>query len=386
MVGSLSAFSQDRLREARIVVAGCGALGNEVLKNLVHAGAGHIAAICEELCWSAPGENIDDPAHPEIDVQAAETGMLLAWTVRKHGPRLKELNPDICITTVCGDVAYDVGLGVFREADVVIGCVDSRWARYCINRLCMRAGTPWVDGGIDGLEGTARVFVPGRNCYACNLGPQGLDELRRRVSCAGVIRRQEEAGHVPTTGVAASVIGAVQVQEAMKLLHPEALEDGSLGSLAGRIFYYDGRHLTTRTAEFEAYDDDCPVHERWEPVGKIGLDIESTVEAALEGLAVATGTRDVAFWLHDDCFVDVVGEKDGDLSWDVMLPGRKVASFVEAHPEMRSYPYSALWQNEFSSVDAAFPYRTMTLGELGIPPRDVLKVRAAGRTMYFEIG
>lgn len=378
MVGSLSAFSQDRLREARIVVAGCGALGNEVLKNLALAGAGHITIVdFDEVEPSNLNRSVlfrrEDAAGGRLKVDAA-------------AGRLKELNPDICITTVCGDVAYDVGLGVFREADVVIGCVDSRWARYCINRLCMRAGTPWVDGGIDGLEGTARVFVPGRNCYACNLGPQGLDELRRRVSCAGVIRRQEEAGHVPTTGVAASVIGAVQVQEAMKLLHPEALEDGSLGSLAGRIFYYDGRHLTTRTAEFEAYDDDCPVHERWEPVGKIGLDIESTVEAALEGLAVATGTRDVAFWLHDDCFVDVVGEKDGDLSWDVMLPGRKVAPFVETHPEMRSYPYSALWQNEFSSVDAAFPYRTMTLGELGIPPRDVLKVRAAGRTMYFEIG
>ena len=378
MVGSLSAFSQDRLREARIVVAGCGALGNEVLKNLALAGAGHITIVdFDEVEPSNLNRSVlfrrEDAAGGRLKVDAA-------------AGRLKELNPDICITTVCGDVAYDVGLGVFREADVVIGCVDSRWARYCINRLCMRAGTPWVDGGIDGLEGTARVFVPGRNCYACNLGPQGLDELRRRVSCAGVIRRQEEAGHVPTTGVAASVIGAVQVQEAMKLLHPEALEDGSLGSLAGRIFYYDGRHLTTRTAEFEAYDDDCPVHERWEPVGKIGLDIESTVEAALEGLAVATGTRDGAFLLHDDCFVDVVGEKDGDLSWDVMLPGRKVASFVEAHPEMRSYPYSALWQNEFSSVDAAFPYRTMTLGELGIPPRDVLKVRAAGRTMYFEIG
>lgn len=378
MVGALSAFSQDRLRDARIVVAGCGALGNEVLKNLALAGAGHITIVdFDEVEPSNLNRSVlfrrEDAAEGRLKVDAAAT-------------RLKELNPDICITTVCGDVAYDVGLGVFRDADVVIGCVDSRWARYCINRLCMRAGTPWVDGGIDGLEGTARVFVPGRNCYACNLGPQGLNELRRRASCAGVIRRQEEAGHVPTTGVAASVIGAVQVQEAMKLLHPEALEDGSLESLVGKMFYYDGRHLTTRTAEFEAYDDDCPVHERWAPVGKIGLDIESTVEAALESLAAATGTRDVAFWLHDDCFVDVVEEKDGGLSWPVMLPGRKVASFVEARPEMRSFPYSALWQNEFRSVDAAFPYRTLTLGELGIPPRDVLKVRAAGRTMYFEIG
>lgn len=371
------AFSQERLKEARIIVAGCGALGNEVLKNLALAGAGHITIVdFDEVEMSNLNRSVlfrrEDAAEGRRKVDAAAV-------------RLKDLNPGLELNTIYGDVAYDVGLGLFREADVVIGCVDSRWARYCINRLCMRAGTPWVDGGIDGLEGTARVFVPGRNCYACNLGPEGLEELKRRASCSGTIRRQEAAGHVPTTGVAASVIGAVQVQEAMKLLHPEALEGGALTSLEGKIFYYDGRHLTTRTAEFEAYDDDCPVHERWEPVEKKKLDVESTVETALRCLAAATGTQDVAFFLHDDCFVDFVEEKNGGRSWEVMLPGRRVAPFVEAHPEMRTYPFSALCQNEFRCVDAAFPYRTLTLGELGIPPRDVLKVRAAGRTAYFEI-
>ena len=54
-----------------------------------------ICAICEELCWSASDEVVDDPAHPEIDVQAAETGMLLAWILRRHGSRLKEISPRI---------------------------------------------------------------------------------------------------------------------------------------------------------------------------------------------------------------------------------------------------------------------------------------------------
>lgn len=126
-----------------------------------------------------------------------------------------------------GDIAYDVGLGWIRRTDVVIGCVDSRWARYCINRLCMRAGVPWVDGGISQLEGTVRVFAPGENCYACSLGPEGLDDLKRRMPCSGIIRQQEAAGHAPTTPVIASIVGAVQVQEALKIVHRQEMEDGN---------------------------------------------------------------------------------------------------------------------------------------------------------------
>ena len=36
-------FSQDRVRRARFIVAGAGAIGNEVIKNLALLGAGHVA-------------------------------------------------------------------------------------------------------------------------------------------------------------------------------------------------------------------------------------------------------------------------------------------------------------------------------------------------------
>ena len=140
--------------------------------------------------------------------------------------RLREINPSVHILPLKGDICHDIGLGLLRQMDVVVGCVDNRWARYCLNRLCMRAGVPWVDGGIDGLEGTARVFMPGKNCYACNLGPEALKDLSYRISCSTAIRRNEQAGRVPTTPVIASIIGAVEAQEAVKLLHSEELARG----------------------------------------------------------------------------------------------------------------------------------------------------------------
>lgn len=54
-----------------------------------------IGRILEESCWAQDARILDDPAKPQIDVQAAETAMLLAWVMRRHGARLRELCPNI---------------------------------------------------------------------------------------------------------------------------------------------------------------------------------------------------------------------------------------------------------------------------------------------------
>ena len=49
-----------------------------------------LGLICGEGRWAAGGGAFDDPFRPDIDLQAAETGMLLAWTLRRHGAKLGE--------------------------------------------------------------------------------------------------------------------------------------------------------------------------------------------------------------------------------------------------------------------------------------------------------
>ena len=56
-----------------------------------------IAAICEESTWSANRSNqpFDDEGHPEIDLQCAETAVLLGWTNRILGESLQQISPRI---------------------------------------------------------------------------------------------------------------------------------------------------------------------------------------------------------------------------------------------------------------------------------------------------
>ena len=370
-------LKQQQVSAAHVMVVGCGALGNEVLKNLVLLGVEHLVVVdfdvveVGNLSRSVLFSKADADAHRlKVEVVAE---------------RVKAMNPAVEIQTICGDVAYDVGLSLIRRMDVVIGCVDSRWARYCINRLCMRAGVPWVDGGIEELEGTARVFIPGKNCYACNLGPEGLRELAKRMSCTGVIRRHEEAGSAPTTSLMASVIGAVQVQEAMKLVHQEALEQGTFTSLCGKMFYYDGQHLTTKLLDFQAYDDDCVIHTCWTPIRPLALSRQSSVSEVLRLIGQTSGAQSVSLCLENDCFVDYVTERANDRRTEVMRPSHAVETFVEADSVLRGIPLSGLYQHEYREISNGFPYGELTLAQLGFPSLDVLHVVADGQDYYFEM-
>ncbi|MBO5593175.1 MAG: ThiF family adenylyltransferase [Prevotella sp.] len=370
-------FDQQQVAAARIMVVGCGALGNEVLKNLVLLGVEHIVAVDFDIV------EVGNLSRSVLfSKQDADDRRLKVEVIAE---RLKAMNPAVEVKTICGDIAYDVGLGLIRQMDVVIGCVDSRWARYCINRLCMRAGIPWVDGGIEELEGTARVFVPGKNCYACNLGPEGLKDLARRMPCSGIIRRQEQAGHAPTTSIVASVIGAVEAQEALKLVHREALERGELTSLCGKMFYYDGQHLTTKVIDFQAYDDDCAMHDRWMPIQSSELSDGQTVAEALSAIKRKFDAHEATVCLENDCFVDYVVERSNDRKTQVMCPGRAVELFVERNQVLRGIPLSGMYQHEYREIDESFPYQTCTLSQLGVPAHDVLHVMADGQDYYLEM-
>ena len=372
-----SPFRQEEVSNARIMVVGCGALGNEVLKNLILLGVRHLVVVDFDRVEK---DNLSRSVLFTKD--DADAGR---YKVDAVVQRLRQMAPETEVIPICGDIAYDVGLGLIRQMNVLIGCVDNRWARYCINRHAMRAGIPWVDGAIDTLEGTARVFRPGENCYACNLGPEGLRDMARRMSCAGMIRRNIEAGKAPTTSIAASVIGAVEVQEAMKLLHPQELQEGEQTSLCGKMFYYEGQHLTTRLVGFKAYDDDCAVHDRWEPVRKLPLTVEMTVEETLRVLQTSLQARQVNVSLTDDCFVDYVVRRDNDRRYEVMQPGRRVAACIEQDGELRGIPFSGMYQHEWRDINAAFPYRWLTLASLGVPRQAVLNVTTEQGTYYVEI-
>jgi len=203
-------WDRERLRRARVLVVGAGALGNEVIKNLALLGVGHLTIVDRDrvetsnLCRSVLFR-AGDEGRPKAEC-AAE--------------RAQELYPELEVGVRVADVLADVGLGEFRRADVVVGALDNRSARVFVNEVCARLGRPWFDGGIEVLQGIVRGFSPPTTaCYECTMSEADWQALDVRRSCSLLARRAAERGGTPTTPTMASVIGALQAQEVVKLLH-----------------------------------------------------------------------------------------------------------------------------------------------------------------------
>ena len=373
----LSWFKQKKVSSAHVMVVGCGALGNEVIKNLALFGVGNLVLVdFDEVEYSNLTRSI---------LFTQEDALKHRYKVEAAAESVKKINPNINVATIVGDIATSVGLGLIRKMNVVVGCLDNRWARYTLNRLCMRAGVPWVDGGINALEGIAKVFIPGKNCYACTLEPSALSELKRSTSCAVAIRKNLESGRVPTTPVVASIIGAVQAQEAMKLIHKEELDSGELTSLCGKMFCYDGASMTVRLVSHEAWDEDCPVHENWSPILESPLTHHNTVEEVLAYIKDKLSIDSAEIVLRNQAFVDFIEDRVTGEKYEVMLPETQIPAFIENDEVLRTKPMGQFYQHTIRGINEDFNYKNLTLKQLGIPEQDVLHVRDE-REFYVELG
>jgi adenylyltransferase/sulfurtransferase len=137
--------------------------------------------------------------------------------------------------------------------DAIVGCLDNREARLAVNRFAYWMNKPWVDGAIQELLGLVRVFVPGQGaCYECTLTEQAIRDLSLRYSCPLLARSNILLGKVPTTPTIASIIGGMQSQDALKLIHALPVEPG-------KVVHFNGMSNEMHTTAYNVRED-CESH------------------------------------------------------------------------------------------------------------------------------
>jgi adenylyltransferase/sulfurtransferase len=356
----ISWWRQEKLQAARVLVVGAGALGNEVVKNLALLGLGTTYLIDMDVVEpSNLSRSVlfreEDGGHPKAHVAAR---------------RARELNPEITIVPLHGDVITDVGLGLFADVDLVIGCLDNREARLWVNRQCWKTGTPWIDAGIQEIQGVVKVFVPPDSaCYECAMTERDYQLLNLRYSCPLLSRDQISSGQVPTAPTIASMMAALQVQEALKLLH-------GIPVAAGTALVFNGvanQFYSTRLP----FRDDCLSHETYpEPVDLLlghASEVSELFQAArsrLDGRLRLILDRELVVAL--DC---------PRCSWraQVMRPRAKVKASEAICPNCREPA-----RPEFTSVvEEGSPLAAEPLSRVGIPPYDIVRIDGAAESGFF---
>ena len=381
----LSWFEKEKVKNAHVLVAGCGALGNEVVKDLALFGVGHIVVV--------DYDRIELSNLTRSVLFREEDAVNHAYKAEVVAKRAREINPQIKVTPIVGRLESDVPFGIYRRMDVIIGCLDSRLARYLLNRMAIRAGKTWIDGGIENLSGNCRVFTPGVNCYECSLSREEFNHIMLRTGCADIVRMQEKAGRVATTPVSASIIGAIQVQEALKVIHGAVdsnVDDEStsaMTTLQGRLLHYDGMRSNMTVFKYSGWKKNCTAHETWDDIlMSEGLSAKMPVAEVLKELREELGVKKVQINMRNNKFVDKIITAKPEKEYVVMVPESRVEEFVRRHPELRQKSYrTILHKTTFEDIDDKFPYPVLTLEQIGIPPFDVIEVETKGKLLHIEL-
>jgi adenylyltransferase/sulfurtransferase len=359
----ISWWDQDRLSRAKVAVIGAGALGNEILKNLALLGVGNVfVADRDAVANSNLSRSVlfreEDLGRPKVEV-AAE--------------RAREIFPELRARPFHGNIVYDLGLGVYRWADVILGGLDNREARVAINQAAAKAGKVWIDGAIEQLDGVARVFDPATGpCYECTMSETDWQMLQARRSCALLTREEMEEGKVPTTPTTASVVAGIQCQEAVKLLH-------GLKTIAGQGFVFEGTRHQSYLVQY-TQKDDCPSHEPYLPVEVLSQQVANTrVGELLERIRTELG-REAVIDMNQDLLAGLYCTRC-DEEEPLLASLGKVAEAQGRCPRCGEHRtpkmYHTIDDHMSHLVDSTF-------AEIGVPAWDIVTGRCGMEQRFYE--
>ena len=362
---SIDWWQQDILRHAHVLVAGAGALGNEVLKNLALIGVGHILIV-----------DFD-----KVDITNLSRSVLFRLGDEEQpkaalaAQRVREINPDVQVEAVQGDVVWDIGLGILSQMDVVIGCLDNREARLGLNRNCWKMNVPWIDGALSVLAGQVRIFSPPSSaCYECGMSAQDYRDMNLRYSCQLLAEDGLLEGRASTTPISASIIAAIQVQELLKILHGQPF-------LAGCELEYDGQFHHYRTTQLKRRED-CFSHDNIP-----NQEVTHLFNAQAKNFTVGAMLQKIQLDLGEKAYLLL----DREIITDLICPNRHP-------PEYRVYPRHRAGTKVITCPQCGverslqFTHRItnnslndLSLADLGVPAGHILIGCYGNQQRYYQL-
>ncbi len=222
---TLGEAGQERLKSARVLVAGAGGLGTVISLYLAAAGVGHLRIVdCDVVEPSNLNRQI---LHWNDDIGRQKTASV--------EEKLAALNPLICIEPIHGRIAEENIDEMTRGCDLIVDAMDNFPTRYLLNRAAVQGGIPFIHGAVRGFFGQVTTILPGKTpCLRC------------------LFHAPPPQAPCPILGATCGVIGSIEATEAIKLI------TGQGAPLAGRLFIWDGLALSADTVAV-ARDPACPV-------------------------------------------------------------------------------------------------------------------------------
>jgi adenylyltransferase/sulfurtransferase len=219
IIPDVGVTGQKRLKNARVLCVGAGGLGSPALLYLAAAGVGTLGVVDFD---TVDESNLQRQIiHGQSDIGRSKAESAAA--------SIREINP--LVNVVIHNTALDREnvKEIFSQYDLIVDGTDNFATRYMVNDAAVLLGKPYVWGSIYRFDGQASVFWSEHGpCYRC---------LYPEPPPPGMVPSCAEGG---VLGVLCASIGAIQVNEAIKLL------TGIGEPLVGSLMVYDALEMTYR--------------------------------------------------------------------------------------------------------------------------------------------
>lgn len=192
--------AQLKLKNAKVIIIGLGALGCPVATYLTAAGVGKITLV--------DGDTVDySNLHRQPLYTIDNIGQKKVFAAKK---RLNRINEWVDIHAIDVFIHPTVIFELIQGNDLIIDCSDNFETRYLINDAGVLKNVPMVHGSVVGFTGTVAVFHLFNEGWSANyrdLFPEPPHpEDAPSCAVAGVI------------GIIPSIIGSLQANECIKIL------------------------------------------------------------------------------------------------------------------------------------------------------------------------
>ena len=233
LIEDIGGIGQEKLKKARVFVAGAGGLGSPICLYLAAAGVGYLRVVDQD-------EVSLSNLNRQILYRTTDIGRKKAETAAEN---LNNLNPAISVEPLVESITEDTVFDITDGCDLILDALDNFSARYLLNDVSLKRNIPYIYGGVYGLEGALTTIVPSETpCLKC------------------IFPVAPKAAVAPVLGAAPGIIGCLQAMEAIKYI----LGIGRL--LTNRLLVFDGFSMKFREIKVSP-DPKCTCCSSFSPSG-----------------------------------------------------------------------------------------------------------------------
>ena len=150
-IPALSVENMNRLAKSRVLVAGCGGLGGNIIEHLARIGVGSLTVVDGDVFE-------ESNLNRQLLSTSENIGQKKALAA---AARVRAIDPAIHVTPVCEFLTKENAAALMADADLAVDALDNIESRLVLEDAASEAGLVIVHGAICGWDLQAMLVPPG---------------------------------------------------------------------------------------------------------------------------------------------------------------------------------------------------------------------------------